>query len=170
MPEAPFRARLAREFAARRAGNPRYSLRAFAACLGTNHSTLSQILRGLRGVPLNRVRGWAKKLGMGSEEAGVYFAAEQTPDSPWTAEAFCLLHEPAHWAIVRLCREPGFQADCRWIAARAGLTVDSVNMALSRLLRLGLLETGAGGEWKEMTGLGEAEFRSAALRRAREKT
>jgi hypothetical protein len=51
--------------------------------------------------------------------------------------------EPAHWRILRLCRTSEFRPDCRWIVGQIGASVDDVNLALSRLLRLGLLETGA---------------------------
>jgi hypothetical protein len=51
--------------------------------------------------------------------------------------------EPAHWRILRLCRTSEFRPDCRWIAGQIGASVDDVNLALSRLLKLGFLETGA---------------------------
>jgi transcriptional regulator with XRE-family HTH domain len=38
----------AAELARRREGNPRYSLRAFAASVGVDHGTLSRLLRGVR--------------------------------------------------------------------------------------------------------------------------
>ena len=65
-----------------------------------------------------------------------------------------------------------FRADCRWIALQIGAEVDEVNMAFSRLLRLGLLEVRSAGTWREMTGLKsptEKEFRKLALARVREK-
>src|SRR6185369_8942189 len=148
-----FRERLEQEFAARRVKNPRHSLRAFAAFLGADHSTLSQILRGSRRAPAAQIRAWCRKLGLTQEEAAVYIAAEHVPDDAtaqrqhqlrhWTAESLGILTERAHWEIVRLSRAEGFQPDCRWIAQEAGLTVDQVNVALSRLLRLRLLEIGA---------------------------
>ena len=66
----PFRARLEQELRDRHASNPRYSLRAFAAFLGTDHSTLSQILRGKRRAPAAQIRKWTKKLGLDGEEGG----------------------------------------------------------------------------------------------------
>ena len=102
-----FRERLQREFENRKKKNPRYSLRALAAFLGADHSTLSQILRGERRVPVSRIRSWAGKLGIGSDEAAVYIAAEHAPDAPtaarqhhlrqWTAEAMSVVNEPVHW-------------------------------------------------------------------------
>lgn len=178
-----FRDRLEQEFAARRKKNPRHSLRAFAAFLGTDHSTLSQILRGSRPAPAEQIRSWGKKLGLSAEEAAVYIAAQHVPDAAtahrqeqlrhWTAEAIGIVTDRAHWEIVRLSRAEGFQADCRWIAEKAGLSGDQVNLALARLLRLGLLAIGTDGKWQELTGAGaltERQFRRLALARVREKS
>jgi uncharacterized protein (TIGR02147 family) len=175
-----FREKLRKEFEARRKKNPRYSLRALATFLGTDHSTLSQILRGTRKIPVTRIRSWAGKLGIGQEETAVYIAAEHTPDAgtaarqhqvrQWTAEAMSVVNEPAHWHILRLCRTPEFRPDCRWLAKEIGVSVDAVNLALSRLLRLRLLEVNEDGKWKDATGLPELtekEFRKLALKRAR---
>jgi transcriptional regulator with XRE-family HTH domain len=165
-----FSARLAHELETRRGKNARYSLRAFAAYLGTDHSTLSQVLRGRRRAPARQIRAWAKKLGLGAEEASVWVAVEH-PDSEadrqWTAEAMGIVTERVHWQILDLCRAPEFRADSRWVAERTGVSTDEVNLALSRLLRLGLLEMNA-GRWKERTGLREfteTEFRKIALTR-----
>jgi transcriptional regulator with XRE-family HTH domain len=181
MRESKFRERLEQEFDARRIKNLRYSLRAFAAFLATNHSTLSQILRSSRRIPVQQIRTWASKLGMSLEEADVYIAAESIPDQPttqrqeelrhWTAEALVIVNARVHWEILRLCHTPGFQPDCRWIALQIGESVDNVNLALSRLLRLRLLEVSTTGEWKDRTGLPrltEREFRKLALMRVRQ--
>jgi DNA-binding transcriptional regulator YdaS (Cro superfamily) len=183
MDHMSFRERLRQEFESRRKKNPRYSLRAMAAFLDTDHSTLAQILRGARRVPATRVRGWARKLRISTEEAAAYIAAEHAPDARsaqrqhqlrhWTAEAAALTSEPAHWQILRLCRAPGFQADCRWIASQIGVSVDAVNMALSRLLRLGLLRMDTAGRWKDTTGLPRltgGDFRRLALARVRKES
>ena len=175
-----FRERLRSEFEIRRKKNPRYSLRALATSLGIDHSTLSQILRGARPIPVSRIRSWAGKLGIGQEETAVYIAAEHTPDAgttarqhqvrQWTAEGMSVVNEPAHWHILRLCRTSGFRPDVRWLAKEIGVSVDDVNLALSRLLRLRLLEVNAAGVWKDASGLPELterEFRKLALKRAR---
>ncbi|HEY1338948.1 MAG TPA: DUF4423 domain-containing protein [Bryobacteraceae bacterium] len=180
MPTTRFRDRLEREFQARRERNVRYSLRAFAAQLGADHSTLSQILRGSRPVPLTQLRRWAKKLGISSEETAVYVAAEHVPDEDaaarqeqlrhWTAEAIAIVTEPAHWHIVRLSRAREFRADSRWIAAQTGLSADEINLALTRLLRLGLLEIASAGLWRDLSGAAtERAFRKLALERVRAK-
>ena len=167
-----FRERLVQEFAARRAKNPRYSLRAFAAYLGADHSTLAQILRGSRRAPVSGIRVWSKALGLSIEEAAVYVAAEHVPDPEtahrqhqlhhWTAEALSIISDRSHWEIARRVGTAS-PADTRAIAQEIGLPVDQVNMALARLLRLRLLDGGA-------SQLTEKQFRKLALARVREKS
>jgi transcriptional regulator with XRE-family HTH domain len=183
VPEFPFRERLRVEFEARRKRNTRYSLRAFAAFLGADHSTLSQIMRGVRPISDGRIRGWSKQLGLDKEEIAVYLAAEKIPDAAtaarqerlrhWTADALGVVQDRVHWQILRLSRAPEFRLDCRWIAESTGASVDRVNLALATLLRLRLLKTSATGEWADSTGLPhltEREFRKIALARIREST
>ena len=173
-----FRDRLQSEFDARRQSNPRYSLRAFASFLETDHSTLSQVLKGLRRAPVKQLRAWCRKLNIPPEEITIYLAAEHVPDAAtaerqaqlrhWTAEAMAIVSAPVHWHIVRLSRDRNFHPDCRWLAGQTGVTVDEVNLALTRLLRLGLID----GQWKDRTGLrplDETAFRRLALARVQEK-
>ena len=114
-----------------------------------------------------------------NEEISAYVAAEHLPDEAtaardsqvrhWTAEAAAILMERAHWEVFRVCREPDFQPDCRWIAQRIGCTVDKVNVVFARLLRLRLVETDAKGRWiaTESAASTEREFRRLALKRIR---
>jgi len=164
MHDGPFRQRLKREFESRRAANARYSLRAFARFLGTDHATLSQVLRGKRNVPRLRIRGWCERLGMGPEETAVYCGATHPPDHRM-AEALNIIGEPVHWQIIQLCNSAEFRADSRWIAARAGRSTDFVNLAVTRLLRLGLLEMRDPARWSTVSAASEREFRATALAR-----
>jgi|SRR5215472_4088380 len=182
MRSSPFRERLEAEFAARQARNGRYSLRAFAAFLGTDHSSLSQMLRSTRPIPARRIRGWGSKLAMLPEETAVYIAAEHVPDEAanqrqehlrhWIAEAMAIVTDETHWKLLAVARSSGFRSDCRWIAKEIGRTVDEVNVALSRLLRLRLLEITESSEWTDLTGISQLkpeEFRRLALVRVRER-
>jgi hypothetical protein len=175
-----FSDRLRREFESRHKRNSQYSIRAFAAFLRTDHSTLSQILRGARRVPPGRVRTWARSLGMGTEEIALYLAAESAPDAVslrrqeqlrhWTAEAESIANGPLHLQILQLSRRADFRGDCRWIAADLGVDVDGVNIALSRLLRLRLLAVTSPNQWEDLTGipeLSESAFLGVALERVR---
>src|SRR5437660_12919704 len=98
-----FTERLSEEFAARKLHNQRYSLRAFAAFLGADHSTLSQVLRGTRRATVAQLRAWSRKLAITPPEIAVYLAAEQVPDDAtagrqamlrhWTAEAMAVVRD-----------------------------------------------------------------------------
>ncbi len=181
MSRSQFQGKLKSEFEARRERNPRYSLRAFATFLETDHSTLSQIFRDKRRIPPSELRSWGKKLGMTAEEIAAFVAAQHVPDPSvvrrqeqlrhWTAEALAIVTDRSHWQIVELTRSRGFQADCRWVARQLDVTVDRVNVALSRLLRLRLLEIGPAGRWKCPLGrqkFTEGEFNKRALVKVRE--
>jgi transcriptional regulator with XRE-family HTH domain len=177
-----FRERLARELEQRRRKNRRYSLRAFAQLLGADHSTVSQVLRGKRRPPLNMLRVWARKLGVADEEAAIYLAAESARNAARSGldqtrlnvvwDAIELAADPAHREILRLLREPGFRPNSRWIAQHSGLSLDQVNIAFDRLLRFGLIEAGASGQWKDLLDLGratESEFQRLAVARLRQR-
>ncbi len=58
-----FREFLRRQLAQRCTDNPQYSLRAFAKSLRTDHSSLSQIMRGKRRLTTETIRALAKEFG-----------------------------------------------------------------------------------------------------------
>jgi transcriptional regulator with XRE-family HTH domain len=157
-----FRTRLREKLSRRRRVNRRYSVRAFGAFLGVDHSTLSQVLRGIRPVPNTCLRQWARRLELGEEEIEFYAAAARGEDfeslarrvrhMQWLAEAGALMTNSAHWRLLQLLRAPDWRPDMRWAAQRLGVDVDQVNEALSRLLRLGLLKIDGDG-WRDQSGL-----------------
>jgi hypothetical protein len=179
-PVTAFAERLRQEFDVRREKNARYSLRAFATLLGTDHASLAQVFRGTRGVPVSKINRLARRLGLDREEAQAYVAAAHAPDDAtlawqrqlrhWSAEALAVVNDRMHFEIVRLIRLPGFRNDSRWIAQQAGASVDQVNIVLQRLLRLGLVTMPASQAWRDLTGLRvltEKAFRCMALARVR---
>ena len=64
-----------------------------------------------------------------------------------------LLGQPVHLELLKLTHMRGFKSDSRSVAKAIGANVDEVNMALSRLLRLGLIEVGVDRVWRDKTGL-----------------
>ncbi|HXN65689.1 MAG TPA: TIGR02147 family protein [Candidatus Acidoferrales bacterium] len=66
-----------------------------------------------------------------------------------------------HYGILELIQVQGFKRDSRWIAQVLGIGVDEVNVALQRLVRLGLLVMSSRDSWIDQSG--DAEFRSGAL-------
>ena len=118
---------LTAEFRRRQTGNRRYSLRAFARSLKTDHSTLSQILRRRRPITAAGVRSMAAALSLG---------AEQT-------EQLC-----NEITIRRLTTQRSFRPDSRKIARRLGISVDEVNVLLQRLLRHRVLTMASKESWR----------------------
>ncbi len=121
---------LTAELGQRRLRNARYSLRAFARDLGTDHATLSQLLRGRRVLSPRLVRQFGRKLHLST--ADIADASEQ--------------HHAD--AILRLSRLASFRPNSRWIATRTGLSLDSVNAALARLLHQRQLVMESATQWK----------------------
>jgi transcriptional regulator with XRE-family HTH domain len=124
-----FRQTLEAELGRRRAANARYSLRAFARYLGTDHATLSQILRGRRNLSPKMVRRLGARLGLGRS----------------AITDACVRQEAA--AILRLAHLKTFRPNSRWIATRTGIPLDGVNAALHRLIHDGALVMQAADRW-----------------------
>lgn len=124
-----FQQALETEFGLRRQRNPRYSLRAFARDLGTDHSTLSQILRRRRALSPRMVQRFGQRLRYGPAAIHDAYAQQQVE------------------TILKLARSPAFRTHSRWIATRTGLPVDAVNAALHRLLYQGDLVMKSPNRW-----------------------
>ena len=109
------------EFERRRARNARYSLRAFARALEIDHSTLSKMGRGKRAVPDFMLERIARRLGMAKAELEHRCEMEQLDE------------------VVLSVVIDGSEHSSQRLAAQIGVEVDQVNIALHRLMRLGLL-------------------------------
>jgi uncharacterized protein (TIGR02147 family) len=143
--------------AKRCAKNPRYSLRAFAKSLGTDHSTLSQVLRGRRVLGVRTIERYAARLGFSDEQCQAFVVAERgrrrDPDDAQQhirrlgRDVTILLSDRRHFAILELTRLESFQADSRWLARVLGCSVDDVNIAVQRLIRFGLLDMTNASRW-----------------------
>ena len=123
------RARLRDEFDRRVARNPRYSLRAFARALGTEHSTLRRILDGRRRLTRSVI-----------EQLGVRLRL-----SPAEVTAACADENARR--ILDLACDPRFRPDCRWIAVMSGIDLDDVNRTLHRLIYDRRLELRSAATW-----------------------
>jgi uncharacterized protein (TIGR02147 family) len=155
--------------------NPRFSLRAFAKQLGIDHSTLSQVLRRKRRLSSRDLQAVGSRLGLSEEAIEAYAqgsgkksnrnkASEEILSFHLDLDTFQLLSVWYHYAILELLQVQGFKTDSRWIAATLGIAVEDVNIALQRLLRLGLLEMSGRDRWTDKSG--DAEFHSSALTEA----
>ncbi|MBS1790169.1 MAG: TIGR02147 family protein [Acidobacteria bacterium] len=180
-PCSGFRLFLQAELARRCSANAQYSLRSFAVFLGLNHSTLSQLLRGKRPLTHRTIENLGIKLGMNQTEIERYKANENLATfrtsamsrqiRQLTVDTVNLLSDPTHRAILELVRLEDFQPDSRWIARVLNSNVDEVNVAISRLTRLGLLEMEDHNHWVDRSGavrLGQDAFANLIVQRLSE--
>jgi transcriptional regulator with XRE-family HTH domain len=159
-PESSFRLRLQSELARRCAANAQYSLRAFAMQLEVDHSTLSQWIRGRRAITPRSIEAVGEKLGLSKEAIARYVEnagreGEGDPDDSGAlldAETVALIADWHHFAILELTRLREFRPDSRWIARVLDIGVDEVNVALQRMIRLGLLEMASKERWVDLAG------------------
>ncbi len=160
---ASFRRALQEELARRCAKNGQYSLRAFARDLETDHSTLSQILRGRRTLTEQTIRKLGAILGLSSDdiEEQVLRQLRQPPEQTrgtvrvlreLTEDTLAVISGFEHYAILELTHVDDFRPDVSWISRVLGLSPDAVNVAIARLLRLGLLKMASPEEWVDCTG------------------
>ena len=146
---------LQHELARRCGDNPQYSLRAFAQSLGVDHSTLSQILRGKRRLTPESIRALGSALRLSDAEIDSLLTFEErVGGDAWERhvaqlqeEAMVVIGQWHHFAILELTRLESFRPDCRWIARVLDVPVDDVNLALTRLLHLGLLRMVDSSTW-----------------------
>jgi hypothetical protein len=175
-----FRLFLQEELGRRCARNPRYSLRAFAKYLGIDHATLSQIVRAKRCLTPRTIKKLGARLGLGRDAVDAYLAHVHDGPLPTPAlrEVQQLAHDAAslvtdwyHHAILELLHLEAFRPDSRWIARVLGLAPDEVNVALTRLVRLGLLEMAARDRWVDKSGdstVGVEDFTRITIRQLSE--
>lgn len=126
--------------------------------LDVDHSTLSQWLRGRRPLTARTIEALAGRLDVPRHRIREYieYAAHASSDGDaidqLTSDTACLIGDWYHFAILELVRLDEFRPDSRWIAQVLGISVDEVNVALQRLLRLDLLEMNAQDCWTDKSG------------------
>ena len=179
-----FRLHLQNELATRCARNPRYSLRSFAHSLGIGSSDLSKILRGRRRLTDGAVLRLGTRLGLTPDQldacrqalkanrtrtiGGASAANDETPYQQLSLDSFHLVGDWYHMAILELMKVRGFKPDAAWIAQQLDITVNEANIAVERLMRLGLLSATATGRWIDRAGATSSvtnEYTDAAKKR-----
>jgi len=152
---------LQRELADRKAGNPAYSLRAFARDLGVSPATLSQALSHKRQVSAKNALKIASRLLLSPEEAARLFAdhgkAGRTKVKPQFFELeedrFRLVADWYYFAILSLARVPNNKAAPEWVSKRLGISLFEARAALTRLKRMRLISTKDGRLRRTATSL-----------------
>lgn len=157
-----YRQILESEFRKRNESNPRYTLGAFSKQLGLTASQLHDILKKRYGLSRARANQVAEHLNLNtemrdffcdlveSEHARSGVARRQakkriderkrkTQFCEVSADAFALIAESLHFALLELTYLDNFEANPKWAAQALGVNESDVVTALKRLQRLGLI-------------------------------
>lgn len=145
-----FRVMLQQELIDRCRKNPRYSLRAFAKALDVSSSALTEMLSGKRKITKRSMDKFGVNLGLSADEIQVFQnqtykgaknSNQQKADyHQITLDQYALISDWYHYAILELIKIENFCPDNSWIAHVLGITKSEANIAIDRLIRLGLLE------------------------------
>jgi len=145
---------LSSEFIKRRRKNKSYSIRSFANLVKLDPSTLSQILSGKRLISGKMVGRLTEILGVDpkTKSALLQYAnkkikinqleVDEKKDEfrQLTLDAYTLISDWYHYALLELTYVQNFKNDHKWIAKELGITTAEVAIALERLKRLELIE------------------------------
>ena len=145
--------------------NSSYSLRAFSRTLQINPSSLSRMLRGEREIsPVMQYR-LGERLGLNPIELKTFSQASlqknnkkkkslgsegsltQANFNQLSLDAFSVISDWYHYAILELTYLESFNSSPKWIAKTLGITVSEVHAAVERLSRLGLLKITKKKQW-----------------------
>ena len=144
-----------------------YSLRAFARDLKIGPTHLNEVLSGKKGLSRVTAAQIASKLGLSEAEIDSFCdlvdskharakvkreaaslrvknAAHGTPIHTLRIDAFHLISDWYHFAILQLIDVKGFRNDSTWIADRLGIFPSQAATALERLKRMDLVIEKAG--------------------------
>jgi uncharacterized protein (TIGR02147 family) len=156
-----FRLFLQQELVKRCKLNPSYSLRAFAKMLQIEPSALSKLLNGKRTITPPMFKKLAHRLGLNPSECKRYESHLKndlqkdiaTPSyQQLTLDAFQVIADWYHYAILELTHVQGFVSNPKWVAKALGISVTEVNAALERLVRLEFLEITEDSKWVDRSG------------------
>lgn len=158
-----FRMFLQNELVARCKRNPGYSLRAFAKTLQLSSSALSAMLNGKRPITEGMKLRLGLALGLDPKEISKLRSQpdrrtkkkiDQVPGSveiqQLTLDTFAIISDWYHYAILELTKVKDFQPDKAWISKALGITRSEANIAIERLVRVGLLDTDL-PQWKDLS-------------------
>lgn len=154
---------LREELARRTRANSRYSLRSFAKQLEIDASFLSKILSHQRPLSPNNAVKILERIQIDAREKTLFWQSyvrereetygqfdsdanalvgtpAQKHEQYLDSDAFKIIAEPHHYAIVELTRIKSFQNNAQWIASVLGISETEVKESIERLILVGLLQ------------------------------
>ncbi len=136
------------------AKNPQYSVRAFARACGISHTVLSLVLSGKRRLSKAATIKLADYLELDPQHCSALIKARKgvvTAEDFQTLplDAFEVISEWHHYAILSLLEIPGAQFEARWVAKQLGIQILNARLAMERLQRLKLVEEVSPRQWRQ---------------------
>jgi len=144
-----FRMWLQKEFTDRCRRNPSFSLRAFAKLIGMEASSVSQLMAGKRNASHKVIGKICDRLSVPPEIRHQFLASSNRPQSKSdsvpdyrqiAADAFAVIADWYHYAILELTHTENFNSSPKWIADKLGISIIQASVAIERLERLELIE------------------------------
>jgi len=135
--------------------NPAYSARAFARDIGVSPAYVTMILNGKKTINLNRAIEISQALKLSEnekqallnatmQESGLDLQVKSKLDrrdlTDLSEEQFTVIADWYHFAIMDLVTTKDFKSDPKWIAKRLSLRPLEVEMAIERLIKVGILK------------------------------
>jgi len=152
-----YREMLREELQKRNGRNPRYSLRAFAKCLGVDVAALSRVLSNKQTITMKTANKIVSKLDLPDKEKDFFLfsvmedrkalSLKREKRSQEKRESLLKMNEDLiqvtselhHFSILELTHIQGFQGNASWIAQKLGIPEQKTAIAIDRLIRLGFL-------------------------------
>ncbi len=145
-----------REYLKRKSKNPAYSLRAFSNFLGIGIASLSSFLAGKRTLSKKNMMKIADKLSLPPLEQQLFVNEANKKSSAIDIErlqlqqdAFHLISDWYHYAILELCAIKSHKNSPSWVAAKLGISELEATLAIDRLVKMGLLKKRGASFYRE---------------------
>lgn len=144
---------LKKTLAERCAKNPQYSIRAFAKATGISHTVLSLVLSGKRSLSKKATLKLADYLELNPKQRQALIDSKKKVEADdyqtLSLDAFEVISEWYHYAILSLLELPEAEFEAKWIAQRLGINQLNAKLAMERLQRLNLVEQDSEGQWRQ---------------------
>ena len=137
-----FKVFLESELERRQSRNSSYSLRSFAKFLEIDAPTLSKVLNGKKVIGEKLITRLSEKLGRSSNNflCNGKSSEENFSFNLLTKDQAQYLSQWYYYAILEVIELDDFQYDYKWISKRLNIPYKQVQIAITRMIRLGFLE------------------------------
>lgn len=146
-------AKIKEDLSLKQRNNPQYSLRSYARFLGLHSSTLSQIIKGKRPLPLKDLNNVISKLGLDPKEKTLFVESlhrtktkidditiSEVDERYFLDESYHrIISEWEHYVTLDLFDLDNFSMSVEEVSRRLGITMTRADVVINNLITCGLL-------------------------------